>query len=97
MTEKTAMVHVRMPLPLLTAVDQVRRLEGKEISRSRFIVEATREHIAKKAYAIGVTGLVNLFTAEEVPPYWKDDRAINQWLDELRRGSDASLEEKWDK
>ncbi|HHV61446.1 MAG TPA: hypothetical protein GXX51_02250 [Firmicutes bacterium] len=94
MAERTKMIHVRMPISLVKALDDlVKRSPGIK-SRSKFVTEAVENRLKKERYIEAVKGLAGMITAEEAP-YWKDEASIDKWLSSNREADRKASEEKW--
>lgn len=79
MAGKSGMVHVRMPVSLIAAVDDAIKKSPRPISRSRFVVEAVERALKKERLLSALAGLSEVVEEEEVP-HWKDDEAVCAWL-----------------
>lgn len=95
MPEETRMIHVRMPVSLVKALDDVIKKSSRPMSRSRFVVEAVAGSIQKERYLSAVKGMAGMLTAEEVP-HWRDEKAIDKWLSDNRDADRRASREKWE-
>lgn len=94
MSEKTKMIHVRMPVSLIKALDERAEKSSRRISRSKFVIEAAGKSLQREQYLDAVKGLTGLLTAEEVP-HLKDEKSVEAWLTDNRKADEKLSEEKW--
>ena len=81
--------HVTLPEELIEEID---RVAGAR-KRSRFVEEAVRERLQREARSAARKSTAGSLRDEDYPD-WESPEAVAEWVHNLRREDDATLEPK---
>ncbi len=88
MPDETVRAHVLMPRKLVASID---RLVGRR-ARSRFLVEAAEEKLARSRLA-GLAAQLAGSLAERDIPGWETGESAAEWVSRSRQADNARLEQ----
>lgn len=80
----TRLIHLRLPVDLLSTLDAFLQDEGSEESRTRFIQEAISERLRKERMLRALDATRGAIAAGGLPSHWSSPEKVTDWVRSIR-------------